>query len=195
MDQSLVHTFSWGNSYGPMVLKVLQKFPPTWMAFPRNFQGSCGIATETAVRGWPQYCRKLYWTKMDQNGPNDHFGRNDLIPNRIFAFVRPKWTKTVHFGLERSILVHSGPPTVLRPFLSSDSNRHDFKFLVGISAPKKKIYRPPPQIPSRHPPSPLALPPSRETLPPLLGFSMDLLGFSMENRPPPPSPPQSRKKK
>ena len=29
MDQSLVHTFSWGNSYGPMVLRVLRKFPPT----------------------------------------------------------------------------------------------------------------------------------------------------------------------
>ena len=29
MDQSLVHTFSWGNSYGPMVLKGLLKFPPT----------------------------------------------------------------------------------------------------------------------------------------------------------------------
>ena len=29
MDQSLVHTFSWGTSYGPMVLKVLLKFPPT----------------------------------------------------------------------------------------------------------------------------------------------------------------------
>ena len=29
MDQSVVHTFSWGNSYGPMVLKVLLKFPPT----------------------------------------------------------------------------------------------------------------------------------------------------------------------
>ena len=29
MDQPLVHTFSWGNSYGPMVLKVLLKFPPT----------------------------------------------------------------------------------------------------------------------------------------------------------------------
>ena len=27
MDQSLVHTFSWGNSYGPMILKVLLKFP------------------------------------------------------------------------------------------------------------------------------------------------------------------------
>ena len=29
MDRSLVHTFSWGNSYGPMVLKVLLKFPTT----------------------------------------------------------------------------------------------------------------------------------------------------------------------
>ena len=29
MDQSLVHTLSWGNSYGPMVLKVLVKFRPT----------------------------------------------------------------------------------------------------------------------------------------------------------------------
>ena len=28
MDQSLVHTFSWGNSYGPMVLKGFLKFPP-----------------------------------------------------------------------------------------------------------------------------------------------------------------------
>ena len=33
MDQSLVHTFSWGNSYGPMVLKLLQKFPPTLVIF------------------------------------------------------------------------------------------------------------------------------------------------------------------
>ena len=30
MDQSLVHTFSWENSYGPMVLKVRQKFPQDW---------------------------------------------------------------------------------------------------------------------------------------------------------------------
>ena len=41
MDQSLVHTFSWGNSYGPMVLKVFLKFPPAlvlvhgWL-FPRE---------------------------------------------------------------------------------------------------------------------------------------------------------------
>ena len=29
MDQPLVHSFSWGNSYGPKVLKVFRKFPPT----------------------------------------------------------------------------------------------------------------------------------------------------------------------
>ena len=34
---------------------------------------------------------------VDQNGPNDHFGQNDL-PNWILAFARPKWTKMVHFG-------------------------------------------------------------------------------------------------
>ena len=72
---------------------------------------------------------------MAQNGQNGHFGQNDLIPNRILAFARPKWTKMVHFGLKipnrilafarpkwtkmvhfglkRSILVHFGPPTVL----------------------------------------------------------------------------------
>ena len=44
MDQSLVHTFSWGNSYGPMVLKVLLKFPPStlvfgpWMAVPSSWK-------------------------------------------------------------------------------------------------------------------------------------------------------------
>ena len=54
MDQSLVHTFSQENSYGPMVLKVLLKFPPTlvlvhgWL-FPafkkpsRNFQTSSAM--------------------------------------------------------------------------------------------------------------------------------------------------------
>ena len=29
---------------------------------------------------------------MVQIGPNDHFGQNDLIPNWILAFARPKWT-------------------------------------------------------------------------------------------------------
>ena len=42
---------------------------------------------------------------LDQNGPNDHVGQNDLIPNRILALARPKRTKMVHFGLKRSILV------------------------------------------------------------------------------------------
>ena len=50
---------------------------------------------------WPRYCRKVYWTKMVQNGPNDHFGQNGLIPNWILAFARPKWTILVQFGLKR----------------------------------------------------------------------------------------------
>ena len=52
---------------------------------------------------------------MVQNGPNDHFGQNDLIQNQILAFARPKWTKMVHFG---PFKVHFGPPTVLWPFLN-----------------------------------------------------------------------------
>ena len=46
---------------------------------------------------------------MDQNGPNDHFGQNDLIPNSILAFARPKWTKMVHFGPFWPEEVHFGP--------------------------------------------------------------------------------------
>ena len=43
------------------------------------------------ARAWPRYCRKAHWTKIVQNGPSDDFGQNDLIPNRIVAFVRPFW--------------------------------------------------------------------------------------------------------
>ena len=46
---------------------------------------------------------------MVQNGPNDHFGQNDLIPNRTLAFARPKWTKMVHFGPFWPREVHFGP--------------------------------------------------------------------------------------
>ena len=51
MDQSLVHIFSWGNSCGPMVLKVLLKFPPTlalvhgWL-----FPGSSRILRRNALQ-------------------------------------------------------------------------------------------------------------------------------------------------
>ena len=59
MDQSLVHTFSWGNSYGPMVLKVFLKFPPTlilvhgWLfpgtagTFRKEFRKNSGKTPET----------------------------------------------------------------------------------------------------------------------------------------------------
>ena len=62
-------------------------------------------------RAWPRYCRKVYWTKMVQNGPNDHSGQNALIPNwiLILAFARPKWTKMVHFCPFWPKEVHFGP--------------------------------------------------------------------------------------
>ena len=35
---------------------------------------------------------------LDPNGPNDHFGQNDLFRTGFYlAFARPKWTKMVHF--------------------------------------------------------------------------------------------------
>ena len=47
--------------------------------------------------------------RLDQNGQNDHFGQNDLIPNRTLAFKRPKWTKMVHFGPFWPEEVYFGP--------------------------------------------------------------------------------------
>ena len=100
----------------------MQKHPPTYKCeIPWDTpQTPPGIARN---REWPRYCRKACWTKMASNGPNDHFGQNGLIPNWILAFARPKWTKMVHFGLKRSILVHLGPATVLWPFLNNYENR------------------------------------------------------------------------
>ena len=54
---------------------------------------------------------------LDQNGPNDHFGQNDLIPNWILFSIW--WTKMAHFGPFWPEGVHLGPPTVLWPFLNS----------------------------------------------------------------------------
>ena len=52
---------------------------------------------------------------LDQNGPNDNFGQNDLFSEPDFGIHE---AKMVHFGPiwpRRSILVHLGPPTVLCP--------------------------------------------------------------------------------
>ena len=46
---------------------------------------------------------------MVQNGQNDHFGLNDLIPNWILAFERPKWTEMVYFGPFWPKEVYFGP--------------------------------------------------------------------------------------
>ena len=50
---------------------------------------------------FPKWSKRPFWL---QNG---------LIPNRILAFARPKWSILVHFGLKRSIfgtkMVHFSP--------------------------------------------------------------------------------------
>ena len=46
---------------------------------------------------------------MALNGPNNHFGQKDLIPNWILSFARPKWTKMVHLGPFWPEEVHFGP--------------------------------------------------------------------------------------
>ena len=52
---------------------------------------------------------------LDQNGPNDYFGQSGLIPNRILAHARPKWTKIVHFGLKNFGPFRSANPTLAIP--------------------------------------------------------------------------------
>ena len=42
---------------------------------------------------------------MDQNGPNDHFGQNDIISNWILEFARPFWSTLVHLGPPNRTLV------------------------------------------------------------------------------------------
>ena len=67
---------------------------------------------------------------MVQNGPNDHFGQNALIPNSILAFARPKWTKMVHFGPFWPEEVHFGPfRSANRTLAIPKENRHSLAIL------------------------------------------------------------------
>ena len=84
---------------------------------------------------------------MVQNGPNDHFGPNCLIPNWILnlAFARPKWTKTVHFGQFWPQEVHFGPfrsanRTLAIPEFYSNFEKTDSltKFLVSSAGVLKR---------------------------------------------------------
>ena len=76
--------------------------PPGVRDIPAKFPGHPSFPP-SKPREWPPHCQKVYWTKMAQNGPNDHFGQNDLIPNWILAFARPKWTKMDQNGAFWSI--------------------------------------------------------------------------------------------
>ena len=78
---------------------------------------------------------------MVQNGPNDHFGQNDLIPNWILAFDGPKWSILVHSGLKRSSLVHLGPPPALWPFLSNGGFQSVVRVWSGEQIPTTPYFR------------------------------------------------------
>ena len=70
--------------------------------------------TEDIQRENPRTCRYLAAAVLSesvlgQNGPNDHFGQNDQIPNQILAFAGPKWTKMLHFGAFWPEGAHFGP--------------------------------------------------------------------------------------
>ena len=83
--------------------------PPKFRGYGSQMGQQFATGIGAIRRKKPTYCRKVYWTKMDQNGPNDHFGQNDLTPNWILAFERPKWTKMVHFRQFWPDEVHFGP--------------------------------------------------------------------------------------
>ena len=108
--------------------------PLAWVWF-------CPTQPCDVFKEWPRYCRKVYWTKMVQNGQNDHFGQNDWI----LAFARPKWTKMVHFGPfwpKRSILVHLGPPTVLWPLLSLGGHfQSSLAIVINVTSASVSIHK------------------------------------------------------
>ena len=80
---------------------------------------------------------------MVQNGQNDHFGQNDLIPNRILVFERPRWTKMVHFGPFWPKEVYFGPfrsanRTLATPDLWAAKNTR-IEFIKGSIAKRQGI--------------------------------------------------------
>ena len=87
---------------------------------------------------------KEYWTKMVQNGADDHFGQNDLVPNWILAFARPQWTKMVHFGPFWPEEVHFGPFRSANRTLAipgKDPKNSRFRARLNISS-ENEIFEP-----------------------------------------------------
>ena len=70
MDQSLVRTFSSGDSYGPMVLKILLKSPPTLVL----------------VHGWLFQSRLVYMQSQKKIPPTPEKG---VSSQKMFDSKRP----------------------------------------------------------------------------------------------------------
>ena len=110
MDQSLVHTSSWGNSCGLMVLKVLLKFPPTlalvhgWL-FP--------IFWHTRAYSRSVNILRQYWEA------SCHHPRNALS-------IHPSYRDIVHslVGISAPKKKKLDPPLLPAPSRASSSNPH-----------------------------------------------------------------------
>ena len=114
MDQSLVHMNSWGNSYGPMVPKVLLKFPPTlalvhgWL-FP-DFVRRCATLLDSAPRSttlheFPRLSRTFHGFRIHD------FCSGSLIVMRSRLTAFPISTRFAEVGLGSC-----GPYRIQNPF-------------------------------------------------------------------------------
>ena len=121
--ESLVHTFSWGNSYGPMVLKVLRKFPSTlvlvhgWL-FPELFgfsalqheTGNRTLVLRIASRRWQRFqvadsACQVFLQSEDAMGGVEKRGvenlTNDTPPKKGFWTPPPHTVRSV-FPVQQS---------------------------------------------------------------------------------------------
>ena len=90
------------------------------------------------VREWPRYCRKVYWPKLVQNGPDNHFEPFWPYSKLDFSIRETKmdqngpfWPEEVHFGPFRS-----ANRTLVIP---------DMKNIVLNDSPLCTQFPPPPQ--------------------------------------------------
>ena len=77
---------------------------------------------------------------MAQNCPNDHFGQNDLVPNQILAFARPKCTKMVRFGPFWPKEVHFGPVRSANRTLAIPENRKRAEYFFESTVSEKRTH-------------------------------------------------------
>ena len=129
MDQSLVHTFSWGNSYGPMVLKVLLKFPPTLVL----------------VHGWLFPVLTYFWPplRISRKPTFDLRGLKNANAKRRVFWTQRTWTQALAprevFKSQKAIAMRFLNASVLE---RKSLNRNlSWGFPLGNLLPKTRVLK------------------------------------------------------